>query len=98
MVQGIIFSLLNWFAHQEMGIKAAILQSCCDKEMRPQLEENTEMGIPSLHCVGAKCVPMLGISWTSCESEGLDQERLDRKPKEMRPGVPRNRRFERYLW
>ena len=81
MVQGIIFSLLNWFAHQEMGIKAAILQSCCDKEMRPQLEKKTGMGIPFLHHVEAKCVPVLGISWTSCESEGLDQAEAGWKAK-----------------
>lgn len=48
--------------------------------MRPQLEKK-EMGIPFLHRVEAKCAPVLGISWTSCESEGLDQAEAGWKAK-----------------
>ena len=35
--------------------------------------ENGEMGIPFMHLVEAKCVPVLGTSWTCWESEGLEQ-------------------------
>lgn len=30
------------------------------------------MGFPFLHFRAAKCVPVLGMSWPCCESEGLE--------------------------